>query len=332
MQAKDGNLYGVTFSGGSNGYGTIFQLTPGGLFKTLYSFDGGTNGANPRGGLVQGIDGDFYGTTFADGNSGGGTIFKITPAGNLVYLRTSLGVSNGSFVQGGANSYAALVQGPDGDFYGTTEGNTGLHLGGLSGTAFKVSTNGSITYLTFFTFQSYGPHAPLTLGSDGNFYGTTYFGGARLVSFSEPPDPGYGSLFQLTPDGNLRILFYFTGGSDGGNPSAGLLNAFDRKWYGTTTKGGLNNKGTIFSFDASVEPPAPVFQALWQTNSGVMFSWSATPGYAYQIEYTSDLTLGNWNILPINGFYPRIATNTVMTWNDWIGADQQRFYRVVQYQ
>ena len=184
-QGRDDNFYGTTVSGGSGGEGTIFVMTPNGVV-TLHEFTGApTDGANPQGALVQGSDGNFYGTTFRGGSSSnGGTVFKMTPTGTVTTLHnfTVTGPD-------GASPYDTVVEGGDGNFYGTTAngGSTG------GGTVFQITPDGSLTpiYGSFPTEAS--PEAALILATDGNFYGTTYFGGSANV----------GSIFQLSLKPNV---------------------------------------------------------------------------------------------------------------------------------
>src|ERR1700675_2560578 len=89
IEGADGNFYGTTYGGGTNGEGTVFKITPTGSLATLYSFCSQASCADgelPYAGLVQGSDGNFYGTTLEGGANGGGTVFKITPAGSLTTL------------------------------------------------------------------------------------------------------------------------------------------------------------------------------------------------------------------------------------------------------
>ncbi len=173
----DGNFYGTTNGGGiinsqfPDGTGTVFKITPGGTLTTLYTFTGGPDGANPRGGLVQDSQGDFYGTTTNGDVSSitpsGGTVFKITSAGVLTTLH-SLTLTEGSV------PIAPLIQGTDGNFYGTAE--TG---GNSDGTIFQITPSGTLTVLyTFNGTDGRQPQAALLQGSDGSFYGTTAFGSA----------------------------------------------------------------------------------------------------------------------------------------------------------
>jgi uncharacterized repeat protein (TIGR03803 family) len=222
IQASDGNFYGTTQGGGINDNGTVFQLTREGTFTTLYSF-GGKDGSAPTAPLIQATNGDLYGTTAGGGRYGAGTIFKMTLAGKL----TTLHNFNGAH---GANPVGMLVQASDGNFYGTTSGG--------AGTVFEITPAGTLTTLhTFSGADGYSPVAGLVQAVNGNFYGTTSSGGAH----------GDGTVFEITPAGKLTVLHNFAGyGIDGANPGAGLVQATDRNFYGTTTKGGDADAGTVF--------------------------------------------------------------------------------------
>jgi YVTN family beta-propeller protein/uncharacterized repeat protein (TIGR03803 family) len=243
----EGNFYGTTQAGGINGAGivngagTVFEVTPGGQLTTLYRFcsqPGCTDGLYPIAGLVQ-AGGNFYGTTELGGaaNGGQGTVFKITPGGTLTTLYSFCSQSG---CTDGYLPYAGLIQGTDGNFYGTTL------LGGanLYGTVFKITPGGTLTTLYSFCSQSgctdgFEPQAGLVQGTDGNFYGTTSFGGAN----------GEGTVFRITPSGALTTLYSFCsqpGCADGEAPYAGLIQASDGNFYGTTLSGGANGHGTVF--------------------------------------------------------------------------------------
>jgi uncharacterized repeat protein (TIGR03803 family) len=179
-QGSDGNLYVTAGIGGTNGgYGIMFKISTNGALTSLYSFNG-TNGAFPNG-LVQGSDGNLYGTTVQGGTNGGyGTVFQINPNGALASLYSF------SYNDVGFNPSAVLVQGSDGNLYGTTVNSSVLHY---AGTVFRISTNGALSTLYSFTNGVDGgePNG-LVQGRDGSFYGTTQFGGAG----------GYGTFFRLT--------------------------------------------------------------------------------------------------------------------------------------
>jgi uncharacterized repeat protein (TIGR03803 family) len=238
MQGSDGNFYGTTAYGGTNGNGTVFQVTPAGALTTLASF-AGTNGCHPIAALVQGSDGNFYGTTYGGGASGNGTVVRMTSAGALTTL-VSFNGTNGSY------PIAGLVQGSDGNFYGTTI------LGGANnrGTVFKMTSAGALTTLVSFTgLNGSSPFAALVQGTNGNFYGTTAGGNGYWANGSASYN--YGTVFEMTPAGVLTTLRVFTG-ANGYNPSAGLVQGSDGNFYGTTAYGGnlgLNagyGFGTVF--------------------------------------------------------------------------------------
>ena len=239
VQGSDGNFYGTTQSGGASGMGTVFEITSSGVLTTLVSFNN-TDGSVPLAGLVQGTNGNFYGTTFQGGdlsidglfnNSGAGTVFEMTPAGVL----TTLVVFNG---YNGANPAGGLVQGTNGNLYGTTSigGNVNFNAGWGFGTVFKMTPGGALTTLVSFSLTNgYNPTAGLAQGSDGNFYGTTDGGGAG----------GSGAVFKMTPAGVLTTRVSFNG-ANGNSPQAALVQGSDGNFYGTTEYGGTNRLGTVF--------------------------------------------------------------------------------------
>ncbi len=172
VQAADGNFYGTTYEGGTGpDSGTVFTMAPDGTLTTLYSFAvDGPDGDQPYAGLVQGTDGNFYGTTSSFGAYGGGTVFKITPSGKLTTLHNFCSQPN---CTDGTDPAAALVQATDGNFYGTTDnGGTGGSCSGGCGTVFKITPSGTLTTLHSFNgADGAQPRAGLVQATDGNFYG-----------------------------------------------------------------------------------------------------------------------------------------------------------------
>ena len=237
VQATNGDFYGTTAGGGVNGSGgTVFKITPGGTLTTLYSFcaqSGCPHGASPYAELVQATNGDFYGTTSFGGANNVGTIFEITPGGTLATLHSFDATD-------GAEPFAGLVQATNGDFYGTT------YAGGAnnSGTVFKITPGGTLT--TLYTFCSQGSNCAdgsdpsgLVQATNGNLYGTTFIGGSQI-------NPAQGTAFKFTPSGTLTTLHDFSYVTGGANPAAGLVQATDGNFYGTTENDGAHHGGTIF--------------------------------------------------------------------------------------
>ena len=253
--ATDGNFYGTTSQGGSNCSqglglcGTVFKITPTGILTTLYTFCSRPNcsdGFFPGAALVQGSDGSLYGTT-SDGGTAGqcspngcGTVFKITLSGTLTTLYSFCQQGACQFVApDGQHPLAALVQGADGSFYGTTSqggSSDGCTFG--CGTVFKVATTGVLTSLHMLVNSDDGSTpGEIMQALDGNFYGVTA-----------------GTLFKVTPGGTFNTIHTFTL-SDGENP-VGLMQATDGNFYGITSQGGSGSCigggcGTIFRTNAS---------------------------------------------------------------------------------
>jgi uncharacterized repeat protein (TIGR03803 family) len=261
VQGTDGNFYGTTTGGGANGNGTIFEMTPAGTLTTLHSFNNGNEGSVAPNGLIQGTDGKFYGTTYGGGTGtnctlilGCGTVFSIVPEGSLTTLYNFC--SQASCADGFAPA-AALIQGSDGNFYGTTSGIAqGSSCPGNCGTVFKITPAGVLTTLyTFDGTAGYGPNTALVQGTDGNFYGTTAFGGNRNCG----SPPSCGTIFKITPTGTLTTLYRFcsqTNCPDGFDPNA-LVQGTDGSFYGTTALGGnpsfylFESYGTVFKITPS---------------------------------------------------------------------------------
>jgi uncharacterized repeat protein (TIGR03803 family) len=269
-EGNDGNFYGTTYytaPGATPGNGTVFQITPAGVLTTIYTFGmSATDGASPYAGLVKGVDGNFYGTTVyrtsVDGVfTGAGTIFQITPAGVLTTLHVF--GANAYFGESppptdGAGPYGGLVQGTDGNFYGTTTyayfryaGFTYGGSGSGAGTVFRISPSG--TFLTIYNFgeiffsgevttDGAYPEATLIQGGDGEFYGTT----VRTGAFDRGSGAD-GTIFKISSDGLLQTLYRFgTSATDGATPKCSLVEGLDGNFYGTTPSGGASGRGNVF--------------------------------------------------------------------------------------
>jgi uncharacterized repeat protein (TIGR03803 family) len=222
VQGMDGNFYGATEGNVGSSYGSIFEMTPDGTLTTLHSFGDYTYVFGP---LVQVADGSFYGASVIGGASDDGEVFEITSEG---VFTTIYSFSENWF--GSAKAYSGLLQASDGNLYGTTNGGYNY------GTIYRVTPEGSVT--TVAIFHRYDGEAPNALiqATDGNLYGTAAIGGVNED----------GTVFKLTLSGVLTTLHNFNG-TDGGDPTyAGLVQASDGNFYGTTTQGGSHNHGTVF--------------------------------------------------------------------------------------
>ena len=257
VQDSSGNFFGTTYGDGGGAFcvlgtscGTVFEITPSGVLTTLYSFCSQaecTDGGGPSAGLVQGTDGNFYGTTTI-----GDTLFQITPGGVLTTLYRFCSLAK---CADGAYPVGALIQGTDGNFYGTTEegGANFTACGGTGcGTVFKITPAGVLTTLYSFCSQANctdgaNPIAGLVQAANGNFYGTTRLGGSGGSCPSS--SGGCGTVFEITPSGGFSTLYSFcsqTGCADGSSPRSPLIQGANGNLYGTTSLGGPNNDGTIF--------------------------------------------------------------------------------------
>jgi uncharacterized repeat protein (TIGR03803 family) len=230
-QGRDANLYSGSSAGGAIGYGATYKFTPAGVMTTLYSFSNSTDGSYPYGGLTMGTDGNFYGTSYSGGFGGApyGTVFKMTSSGGYTLLYT--------FTDGadGALPIAPPIQGTDSNFYGTT--CTGCNGGAASGygSIYKITPAGVFSPLySCDGTHCDDPNGPLVQGKDGNFYGTSEYGGT-----------GYGNVFKITPGGKISTIYNFSN-SDGAYPIAGLVQGSDGNFYGTTVDGGSTGLGEVF--------------------------------------------------------------------------------------
>jgi uncharacterized repeat protein (TIGR03803 family) len=198
--------------------------------RTLHSFDG-SDGSEPEGGLIQASDGSFYGTTYGGGGTGNcstlgcGTVFKVTPKGKFTTLYV---FCTQSYCPDGSNPVATLIEGADGEFYGTTStgGDTQSVCEGGCGTVFKITSGGKLTTLHRFCDQTNCHEGTLPTGSlvqatDGSLYGTTLLGGDSGYNCNSSYGEGCGTVFKIA-SGELITLHSF-GTADAGSPWAGLV-------------------------------------------------------------------------------------------------------------
>jgi uncharacterized repeat protein (TIGR03803 family) len=286
VQGTNGNLYAATQGGGSSNQavcggscGVIFELTTDGKLATLYNFctqSDCSEGWGP-GSLILGNDGNFYGTTLNGGANAAGTFYQLTPTGRLTVVHAFNGPTEGS-------SAIVSMQAADGNFYGV-----GTRGGSQSvGTFFQMTSSGALTVLRNFGVpNSVGGGANPTgimQATDGNFYGTTTWGGDGTAPFIAecPSYIGCGTLFQITPAGQFTLLENFCGReicSSGSLPFAPPIQATNGNIYGTTGFAGngsecenLNDPGcgTVYREELGLVPFVTTNPALgkpgWSIN------------------------------------------------------------------
>jgi uncharacterized repeat protein (TIGR03803 family) len=243
-------------------------VAPAQTLTTIATFQG-TTGYYPVGSLVQGTDGNLYGTTMY-GQGCYGTVFKVTTSGTLTMLDCFDGTN-------GAVPYAGLVLGADGNLRGTTsQGGHG------QGNLFNITNTGELTKLYEFSgFDGGVPRGWLIQATDGNFYGTTEAGGAPADRNCS--NAGCGTVFKVTPEGALTTLHSFDG-TDGGFPLTGLLQASNGNFYGTTDRGygsvfELTPQGTlttVYRFQGFTAP-----NGLIQTTGGDIYGTTYLGGASF---------------------------------------------------
>jgi uncharacterized repeat protein (TIGR03803 family) len=262
IRGGDGNFYGTTGSGGANhpktcpsGCGTMFRITPTGTFTTLYNFcslAGCPDGGSPYA-LVQasagGVYGDFFGSTEFGGAFGFGTIFSITPQGQFTVLYNFCAEKPNCLDGFGSGP---LTQDVGGIFYGVFA--AGLNVkscnSGQCSIFFRMTPAGAITVLKNFP-EPIAMNGELVKGTDGFFYGTTFVSGNH-------PTPclpqGCGTVFKVSTGGQYTTIYDFcslANCSDGALPTAGLIQATDGNFYGSTVGGGIPGDGTLFTVSSS---------------------------------------------------------------------------------
>ncbi len=249
-----GNLYGTTRHGGTYDNGTVFMLAPPvppsvtGAETLLYSFTGGTDGANPAAKLVLDAQGNLYSTTKGGGDDDGGTVFKLAPPvpPGVAWTETVLySFCSQADCTDGAAPEAGLVRDAQGNLYGATVagGDPACSAPDGCGTAFKLDTTGKETVLHAFTGTGGDgadpAYADLVQDAQGNLYGTTFDGGDLSCNDGGGSSLGCGVVFKLDAALNETVLYSFTGtGGDGAYPFKGVVRDAQGNLYGATVAGG----------------------------------------------------------------------------------------------
>jgi uncharacterized repeat protein (TIGR03803 family) len=302
LLGSDGNLYGVTSYGGSNNSGTIYQLTLSGKLTVLYNFcpPNSCSGGTDSYGLLEGSDGNFYGTTFEGGNSNLGTIFRISPSGDFKVLYNFCALAN---CVDGVLPQSPPIQGIDGNFYGVVTGGGSMQGGAL----YKLTPSGTYSVVRNFCSYGNGPcdgAQPESIVQDasGNFFGIAEFGGPE----------NYGTVFEITSENQFKALHSFDEVS--GYPLPGLALGSDGNIYGKTTGNGAGlNDGTLFetapegvftqvySFSYCSTGLTPWWGPLFQGTDGIFYAATIYGG-------NSDCSGGGTIFALDNGLSPLVKT------------------------
>lgn len=287
----DGNLYGFASNAS---YGVLFKLTPrfNGRWEdaSLYSFEGGINGAYPTGGMILEPNGNFFGVTAGGGAYSEGTVFElILPTVRQVIVLYSFQEESNSHTN--PNS---LIRDQAGNLYGTTLTGGAQALGTV--VELSPDSGGNWNFQEIFTFTyggnyaQYGayPYGALTMDAAGNLYGTTFEGG----------EYGVGTVFELTNTSQgwkEALLYNFTGGDNGAGPLAGVTFDSQGNLYGTTVNGGRDEVGTVFqlvpktgtwvhnvlySFTGGFDGGSPYYGSLALDAAGNLFGTTKNGGDA----------------------------------------------------
>lgn len=279
----NGSIFGTTPYGGSQGYGTIFELTPNGPNWTpsvLYSFQGGTDGANPGAALTKGTGGAFYGTTVGGGTSGNGTVFQLKSPGTKGGAWTESAIYNfAGNASGSVNVNGTTVTLVSGSPFITGASWNGLPvvIDSVTYTVASVQSASSLTLtasagtqtgVNYDTIDGSGPQGNVISLSDGNLYGTTSGGGSA----------GFGTVFRLTPPAGgsgpwtEAVIYSFQGGKDGWAPQSGLA-SFNGDLFGTTCCGTVG--GTVFKLTPAKSG------GTWSKGNAYSFNSYATGAFPY---------------------------------------------------
>jgi uncharacterized repeat protein (TIGR03803 family) len=320
IQGTNGIFYGTTDTGGVNEDGVIFAFAGSGSPTTLHSFADGDYSTTVPPSVTEGADGNLYGVTQEGGTNGYGSVFKMTPGGAFSTIHSFTGQGDGGL------PVAGLTLGPDGNLYGTTQAGASHQYGSV----FKITPAGALTTIYSFTgvgIDGWEPDAALTLGIDGNFYGTALNGGTG----------NNGEVFKITPTGTLTVLYDFAGQPDAQNPHDALAQDPSGNLYGSTSTGGSAGYGAIYKIANSVAGSPTVFPkftaqpgpASGKAGANASFTVAATSlmAFAYQWQMSSNGG-STWTIVPAASPYSGQATNR-LTINGATGAMSGYEFRCV---
>jgi uncharacterized repeat protein (TIGR03803 family) len=297
-------------------------------FQILHTFTDGPDGGNPYAGMIIDAKGNLYGTTNQGGESGScypefsgcGTVFELHPSKSGWRFKTLYTFKGG---QDGQGPYGEVMFAPDGSLYGTTVDGGNPNCPSGCGSVFNLKpAKKTWTETVLYDFQgntdAYYPTGSLAMDASGRLYGTTYLGGAN----------GPGTVYELTHSGGKwieRIVWSFTGQTDGANPYSGVVIGPGNTFFSTTTSGGINLYGTVdelkklgstwseqtlYEFQDDDTTGADPFAGLLLEPSGVLIG-ATEYGGAHKGGTVFSLTPshGEWNIAPVYSFRAKSCCN-----------------------
>ena len=238
LDHKTGTLYGTTYYGGSDGYGTVFSVTTPGTQTVLYNFTGGSDGGYPFAPVVRDSSGNLYGTTsYGGAYSSYGVVYKLDTAGNETVLHSFAGGTSDL-----CYPYQGVARDKSGTLYGTATGCGANSYGGI----YEIDTAGNETILHNFRYSldgAYPYYGSLRLTETGLLWGVCSEGGTY----------GYGTLYSHVPGNIFHVLHNFAGPpGDGAYPYGTVARDGKRNSYGTTSAGGSNDYyGTVWEVSSS---------------------------------------------------------------------------------
>lgn len=264
---RAGNLYGTSSGLPPNNAGTVFEVTPAGIEKTLHTFTAAPDALMPQNGLIW-KNGVLLGTSQSGGTDSLGTVFAVTKMGDEKIIHNFSG-----YPSDGVFPLVPLALDSKGNLFGTAfEG--GIYYAG-QGAVFEITADGAERLLHSFAGGTDGfwPQSPVILDAEGNLYSTTGGGGPN----------GGGTVFEMHPAGAKKIVYSFTGGADGGTPSGAIVRDEKGNIYGTTFYGGDSTCqcGVVYEIDA-------------HGKQRVLHAFTSNPDGAYPSE---GLVLGPTHIL-----------------------------------
>jgi uncharacterized repeat protein (TIGR03803 family) len=268
---KDGNFYGLTSGGGLNTYGTIFKMTPSGVFTVLRNFNISTDGSNPRGQMVQDLRGDFYGITYHGGTYGYGTIFKFNPSGTFTTLKSLNGTTDGGVGLG------SIAFAKDSNLYGFTYSGGTYNYGVI----FRISRTGTYNVIHNLKIATDGgnPRSTPVQAADGYLYGTCYNGGIN----------GQGTIFKINPtDTSFKVIRNLNCSTDGCNPYGSLIVGSDGFLYGICIIGGSHGGGTIYKISTTGTTFTVLRHLTPSTDGGNSYGslFKGSDGYYYGMTFS----------------------------------------------